>query len=295
MNIIDVLVGIQLLISFPVGVYLFGGKTKVTVRGFLAMCDRYRWHFLILIILYLFKSFVYIFEAYFEKYAIDFTPMVHEFEGNQIFWIQHSLESWPMTVFMAVIYLGSFLFIMIFTLALFSYLNMRKAASKIAFMYLVLMALSVPFYLFVLVYVPSYPKMFYPGANSVITGMKPLLYNFGPNMNAFFMNYDTFNNCFPSMHIGYPVALLLSMMINVKGFRGYKCFMLAMIFLISVAIIYLGIHWITDIIGGFLIAVIGVMISERYAHGFWRRVHRLDRQMKRRFRWWRWDFGEAHQ
>ncbi|MDO9537249.1 MAG: phosphatase PAP2 family protein [Thermoplasmata archaeon] len=286
MNIIDILVIIQLIIAFPVGIYLFANKRKVTWEGIKDMCDKYRWHIFILIGIYLFKSFVFLFEAPFEKYAINFTPMIHEFEGNRIFWIQHALEHQWMTIFMAVIYIGSFLFIMTFSLALFSYLDKKKVASKLAFLNFVLFPLTIPFYLFVLVYVPSYPKMFYPGAQSIITGMEPLLYNFGPNVNDFFVNYDTFNNCFPSMHIGYPVAILLSLMINVRGFKGYKYFLLAMIGLIALAIVYLGIHWITDIIGGFLIAIIGVIITEKYAERFWRWLNRFDRKLRKRYKWW---------
>jgi membrane-associated phospholipid phosphatase len=287
MNIVDLFVVIQLIIAFPIGVYLFAGKRKMTLKEFVEMCDLYRWHFFLLIGIYLLKSFVFMFEAPLEPYAIDFTPMIHEFEGNHIFWVQYYLESWPMTFFMAIIYIGSFLFIMTFSLALFSYVGERKVASKLALLNFVLFLLTVPFYLLVLVYVPSYPKMFYPGAQSIITGMEPLLYNFGPNVNEFFMNYDTFNNCFPSMHIGYPVAILLTMLINVKGYRGYKYFMLAMIGLIAVAIVYLGIHWLTDIIGGVLIAVIGVIITERYAERFWRHLNRFDRKLRKKYT--RWD------
>jgi len=285
MNIVDLLVIIQLIVAFPLGVYIFARK-KMTLDGFKDMCDRYRYHLFILISIYLMKSVVFLLEQPLEKYATDYTPMIYGFEGNSIFWVQHYLESYPMTFFMAIIYIGSFLFIMTFSLALFSYLDMKKVASKLALLYLVLFFLTIPFYLFMIVYVPSYPKMFFPGANSIISGMEPLLYNLGPNVNEFFVDYDTFNNCFPSMHIGYPAAIIMTLCINVRGFRGYKCFLLAMLAIIAVAIIYLGIHWLTDIIGGFLIAVLGVIITEKYTVDFWKRIHFFDKKLKKRFKWW---------
>ena len=182
---------------------------------------------------------------------------------------------------MAVVYIGSFLFIMTFSLALFAYLDKMKIASKMIFLYVVLFFLTIPFYLLVVVYVPSYPKMFYPGAESIIRGMEPLLYNYGPNVNDFFVNYDTFNNCFPSMHIGYPAATIFFLFLNVRGFKRYKIFLIIALGAIAVSIVYLGIHWLTDIIGGFLIAILGVIITERYARDFWKWVHKGDKKLKK--------------
>jgi len=217
-------------------------------------------------------------------FAIDFTPMIFEFEGNSVFWFQHYLESPMVTLFMGVVYIGSFLLIMVFTIVLFAYMNMKRVTSRMVFLYLVLFFLTIPFYLLVVVYTPSYPKMFFPGASSMVGGMEPLLYNYGPRVHDFFVNYDTFNNCFPSMHIGYPAATIMLLFWDIRGFkrfRGYKTFLIVMLILIAVSILYLGIHWFTDIMGGFLIAVIGVLITDRYALGFWRWVHRFDCHLKK--------------
>ncbi|MFO7618427.1 MAG: phosphatase PAP2 family protein [Thermoplasmata archaeon] len=286
MNIVDIIVIIQLIVTFPIGIYVFGGKTKVTLSGFKDMCDYYRWHFFILIAMYLMKTFSFYLEGPMEKYATDYTQMIYGLEGNTIFWFQHYLQSFPMTLAMAAVYIGSFLFIMVFTFAFLSYLNMKKAASKVAMLYLVLFFLTLPFYLFMIVYVPSYPKMLYPGAESIITGMEPLMYNFGPNVHEFFVNYDSFNNCFPSMHIGYPAAILMSLHLNVKGYRIYKWFLFTLLVLIAVAIVYLGIHWFSDIVGGIFIALIGVIITEKYAHRFWRHIDRFDKLLRKRYKWW---------
>lgn len=280
MNIIDLLVTIQLLVAFPLGIYIFAGK-KVTWEGIKDMMDKYRYHWFLLIAIHLMKTLVFYFEGTIEKlFAINYTPMVHALEGNHVFWVQHYLYSPAMTFSMAVVYIGSFLFIMTFSLALFTYLDRMKLASKLIFLYVVLFFLTVPFYLLVIVYTPSYPKMLYPGAESVIRGMEPLLYNYGPNVNDFFINYDTFNNCFPSMHIGYPAATIFFLFLNSRNFKGYKIFLITALGFIAVAIIYLGIHWFTDIVGGFLIAILGIFITEVYARRFWKWVYRNDRRIK---------------
>lgn len=284
MNLIDVLVAIQILIAFPIGVYIFGG-TKVTWPGTKQMVDRYKYHFFLLILITVVKALSRKWEQPMEGFfSIDFTPMIYEFEGNSVFWVQNSLQHPAMTFFMAFVYIGSFLFIMVFSVLIFTYMDMRRIASKLIFLYLVLFLIMIPFYFFVVVYTPSYPKMFYPEANSMVSGMEPLLYNYGPHINKFFMDYDTFNNCFPSMHIGYPAAILFIICMDVKGFRGYKYFLLAMLFLIGLSIIYLGIHWLTDILGGLLFAMLASVIVEYKAYNFWRRIHRLDCWLKRQFK-----------
>jgi len=285
MNLVDIILFAALIVACPIGIYVFAG-TRVTWDGIKDRLDRYRYHVLIILAVGAMKSGLLYVEERTESYATDYTPMMHGFEGNWVFWVQHHLESGAMTVFMAVIYLGSFLFIMVFSMALLCYMDERKAASKLGFLYLVLFFITVPFYLFVIVYVPSYPKMFYPGAATIVPGMEPLLYNISPRVNDFFMHYDSFNNCFPSLHIGYPVAVLLSLAINVRGFRGYKWFLAVLTVLISVSILYLGIHWLTDIIGGFLIAAVGVVITERYARRFWKWVHRIDLWTRKRLPFW---------
>ena len=278
--IIELLVAILLFAGVPAGIYIFARK-KVTWEGIEDMFDRYRYHFFFLILISIMKSLFGFLEAPVEKlYAINFTPMVYEFEGNRIFWVQHTLHHPAMTFAMAVVYIGSFLFIMVFSVAFFAYLDYRKVASKLIYLNLVLFTLCIPFYLLVEVYVPSYPKMFYPEANSIISGMQPLLYNYGPNVNQFFLNYDTFNNCFPSMHIGYPAAILMTVLMEVKGFRGFKIALATGLGLIAVAIIYLGIHWLSDIVGGLLIATLGVAIMQKYAFRFWRHVKNLDTRLK---------------
>lgn len=280
MNLIDLMVVLQILIGYPIGVYLFAGK-KITYDGTSDMLDKYAWHFLLIVAIYLMKSVVFLLEAPVEQmFAINFTPMIFEFEGNSVFWVQHYLDFPGMTTLMGIVYIGSFLFIMVFTIILFAYVDMRRVASRLIYLYIVLFFLTIPFYLLVEVYTPSYPKMFYPGALSMVAGMEPLLYNYGPRVNDFFVNYDTFNNCFPSMHIGYPSAIIIMLFIDVKGFRAYKGFLLVMLALISVAILYLGIHWFSDILGGFLIAVVGVIITDRYAARFWKHMNRFDRWVR---------------
>lgn len=277
MNIIDLIVLIGLLASLPVGIRIFGGK-NMTWEGTRKMVSRYRYHIYLLIVVYLLKKFIFLVEIPFENYAsFNLTPAIYGLEGNTVFWIQHALESTAMTWFLSIVYIGGFLFIICFSLVLFAYHDKYVIASKLALLNLVLIIMIIPFYLFVIVYTPSYPKMFNPESYALVREMEPLLYNLGPHVNEFFLGYETFNNCFPSMHIGYPSAILMLLVWRCKGHNGYKVFLSVMLSLIGLAILYLGIHWITDIIGGLVTAFFSVIITDRYASRFWKHLNRMAR------------------
>ena len=283
MNIIDALVISFLLITFPIGVRVFAGK-RVTFRGLYNMLSRYDVHFFLIILIFALKSVLLYFEGPVEGYfSIDFTRMFHDVEGNHVFWIQHNLYHPWLTAALVTVYIGSFLFIYLFSFALFAYIDRIKIASNIITLHLVLFLLTIPFYLFFVVYVPSYPKMLYPGAESFVKGIEPLLYNYSQGVNDFFIGYDTFNNCFPSMHTGYPCAILLLLVRKTRNFLAYKLLLLSLLLLIMLAILYLGIHWIIDILGGIGIAILGVALTEKYNDRFWRPLWRYKRRYDRWF------------
>ncbi|MCK5038549.1 MAG: phosphatase PAP2 family protein, partial [Thermoplasmata archaeon] len=281
MNFIDFALTVYLILAFLIGIKVFT-KAKITLQGLYDMGTKYQYHFYIIIIIMLLKIVIDWAEDPIELMInIDFTPLMYSLEGHRVYYIQRALLNDHLTLFLSLIYIGSFMFIMTFSFSMFAYLDKRKIASDLALLNIILLFLTIPFYFLVVVYVPSYPKMLYPGASSVVSGIEPLLYNYSPMVNEWFVGYETFNNCFPSMHIGYPTAILLMMIKNIKGFRGYKIFMFSIILLIGLAIIYLGIHWLIDIAGGVLIAVIGVKITNRVSYPFWKRVHDFDKNRKK--------------
>lgn len=240
------------------------------------MADKYRWHLAMLVGLFILKSLVMKLEQPFEEaLGWDATGLVHSIEGDAVLQVQRAFLSEWMTVAMAIVYIGSFLFIYVFSFLLFAYAGKFRTASTLMFIFLVLLVVSIPFYFLMIVRVTSWPFM--PGQDgpSYVPGMEALLYNYNGTVNEWFSSYDTFNNCFPSMHVGYPAAILLYICRKQPGFVGYKAFLGIMIVLISLSIVYLGIHWVVDIVGGLLAAFVAVFLAERYAERFWRRAYKL--------------------
>ena len=87
-----------------------------------------------------------------------------------------------------------------------------------------------------------------------------------------FNRIDPFTNGMPSLHIGLPFAIWLSMHRWDEDGRWarYRTFLLGFILLTSISIVYLGIHWFVDIIGGMVVAILAVNITSKTHEPVWR-------------------------
>ena len=75
----------------------------------------------------------------------------------------------------------------------------------------------------------------------------------------------------PSLHIGLPFAIWLTMTRWDEDGRWlrFRRFLVIFLALTAFSIIYLGIHWAIDIIGGMIVAIAAVSVTERTHKGIW--------------------------
>ena len=80
------------------------------------------------------------------------------------------------------------------------------------------------------------------------------------------MSDPNLDNCFPSLH----AALSIMAMLVVSGteFKRYKKFVAGVTAAILFTTLYLGIHWVIDLIAGLILAVIVYFITTRFLHLF---------------------------
>ncbi|MFH0816857.1 MAG: phosphatase PAP2 family protein [Methanobacteriota archaeon] len=283
MNPIDLALLAFLFGFSPVAFYIFG-RAKFTLEGGVMMFSRYRIHLAILLGILVMKSALDMLnDPIKEALNLDFTPLIFSIEGDAVLHVQRALLSDGMTLFLLIVYLIGYIFLYNFSFALFAYMDRRKVANDVIFNNLIILVISIPFYWFFPVYVTSWPFMAGQGGGAVVPGMQALAYNYSPQVNEFFVLHDPFDNCFPSLHVAVPFAILLILVRSVPGFRLYKWFLGVMTALIAVAIIYLGVHWITDIFAGMAVAAVSVFLTERYSDGFW---GRLDGAYAKAVRWY---------
>lgn len=185
------------------------------------------------------------------------TDLIYAIEGEFVKHIQDFFINDTLTAILNFHYLFIYLFLIYVTTVYFAYTGDRDMTDKVALNYLLIYALAVPYYLFFNVEVTS----------SWIPGMEALLYHDGA-YTVFYATHDPLDNAVPSLHVAIPFGILMLNYLHVKesggrmkDWRHYNYFLFVLIntILFIFSILYLGIHWFTDIPLGIIIGGVGAL------------------------------------
>lgn len=178
----------------------------------------------------------------------DYTSVVRNFEGDAVFWFsQHWMPA--LVYFFVLIYIGIYPFTLWFSPLYFLITNNKKAMKTFSYGLFLIYTIALPFYLF------------FPITN-VFTyyDIKSALESTIPSVESFFYTTTTQNNCMPSLHTAMTILIAYSVSLTGNKKLAYLAYFTTITVIISV--IYLSIHWITDVITGAILSI-GVIIILR--------------------------------
>lgn len=238
---------------------------KVTVHGFIDFLRRYWLHLGIVLLIYNAKDFLDEIDRILMANTdgmLNMTPWIYAIEGDMALWVQDTFYSDWMTALMTHFYVVGFMVICYVSIFYFAYFDDRYMADRISLTIFWVYVLAIPFYLFFNVHVTG----------NFIPGMETLAYDHTPEINDWFHRIDPLTNGMPSLHIGFPFAVWLCLLrFDTDGrWKIYRRIVFLYVLLTAFCILYLGIHWFMDIIGGMVVAAIAVSIANKMSGPMWK-------------------------
>ena len=180
----------------------------------------------------------------------DFANTIHSFENGIVYWFS---QNWmPVLVyFFVLIYIGVYPFTLWFSPLYFLLSDNQKSLKSLAYGLLSIYILALPFYLFLPI-------------TNVYTffNIKSALETVIPGVENFFYSTTTQNNCLPSLHTS--MTILIAYTTSLTGNKKIAYFSYFMMITVIISVIYLSIHWLTDVITGMILAIGVIFILHRY-------------------------------
>jgi len=174
----------------------------------------------------------------------DFTPAIHQWEGNIVYYLQHFFTNEILTYLLTFFYIIVFPTLMVTSFII--YLNINDSKSFYGFIYGLMLnyLIAIPFYLFF----PVYEVWYF---DSHIKFLIPEVF---PNFETVYRPLSGLDNNFPSLHTSISITMALIALQSKHISYGKITFISSSIIVFST--LYLGIHWISDMTAGILLAVI---------------------------------------
>ena len=235
---------------------------RMTWTGFQDMFRRYWMHGIVVFSIYILKDiFDGIDRILMANTRIDMTAYIYAVEGDIVLWIQQTFENELLTSVLTHFYVAGYMMIIFCAFVYTCYFDDRQMADRLSLTLLLTYLLALPFYLFFNVRVTG----------DFIPEMQTLGYQLTPEIQTWFTRIDPFTNGMPSLHMGIPFAIWYCYARNDLDGRWkiWRYCLIGYTLLTSFTILYLGIHWVLDIIGGIVVGMLAVHISERISPSVW--------------------------
>ncbi|MEE3318895.1 MAG: phosphatase PAP2 family protein [Candidatus Thermoplasmatota archaeon] len=236
---------------------------RLRLEGFIDMFRRYWAHMIVVFSVYLWKDLLDGMDrVLMASTKLDMTPYVYAIEGDIVLWVQQELRNAALDQMLTHFYVMGFMTATFASFLYPIYFDDRHMADRVSLSMFWVYIIAIPFFLFFNVGVTG----------DHIPSMQTIAYDLTPEIHNWFTRIDPFSNGMPSLHIGLPFAIWLTMQRWDEDGRwaNYRNFLIAFMLVTAFSIIYLGIHWIVDIIGGMAVAILAVELTAKTHSPIWK-------------------------
>lgn len=178
-------------------------------------------------------------------------PIYAEIEGGFIVWLQ-SYATPTATAYFSAIYIYGYVFLLVFPVVAYFALSNTRPLRELLTAYTLNYALGLVVYVLVIAYGPR---------NLIPELVDALLYDTYPRYQHLTRQVNRNTNVFPSLHTSLAATVAFLAYRTRSIYPSWA--IVAAILGISVAIstMYLGIHWVTDVVAGIVLAYVSVVLA----------------------------------
>jgi len=185
-----------------------------------------------------------------EMIGVDFANNIYSFEGDIV---PNFSQLWTpiFLCFFVIMYMVLHGFTIWFLPFYLIIANEKKAVKHLAYGFFIIYAVALPFYLFL-------PITNVYVFKNIESGLEMVL----PGIEAYFYSTTTQNNTFPSLHVA--MTILLTWCAYQTNNKKLQYFMIFVMTTVIISVVYLVIHWISDVISGALLSIMAILILRKY-------------------------------
>ncbi|WP_340025308.1 phosphatase PAP2 family protein [Paenibacillus sp. FSL K6-1096] len=184
----------------------------------------------------------------------DYTAFVFGLEGHFVRMVQELFYTPWLTPIIVFFYIFMLQAVLAASLGVYLLDKNRLMLYATCYTVIITYAVAIPFYL----YFPVNEVWSYAPA-----GVRFVMLDIFPKFEQEYRPLSGLNNCFPSLHTAISVSMAL--LAYRSGNRRWKIITTVSAVIIVFGIFYLGIHWLTDMIGGTILAIVSVTASVQLA------------------------------
>ncbi|TKX53879.1 phosphatase PAP2 family protein [Halorubrum sp. SP3] len=207
------------------------------------------------------KGFIRRIEAFSFEYGIRATTAIYAVEGDLVAAIQDGIPRWTVYYF-GPVYVVGYVVLLAFPIAAYAFAERLRPLKRLVAAYAVKYAVAIGCYAGIVAYGPrNYPTV--PGANPNAAPVEPLLLDWFGGVTQLTSQVNAATNVFPSLHTALSVTVFLAAVSTHEEFPRWTYVAGALTGSIVVATVFLGIHWVTDVVAGGVLAAGSVAVANR--------------------------------
>lgn len=187
-----------------------------------------------------------------ELFGLRLTGLIYAVEGDFIEWIQQTYATPELTMYFSSVYVYGYAFLLSFPLLAYLALPRTRTLRRLVVAYALNYSIGLAIYTVV----------FAHGPRNLDVG-RSLLFTYNPEFTALTSEVNEAANVFPSLHTSLSVTVAAFAVLTREEYPRWTPVALWISTSVVIATMYLGIHWLTDVIGGIALALGAVYLSCR--------------------------------